>query len=65
MNEEIRSRAKEKGVYLWQVADELKIHDTNFSKMLRHQLSPEKESEILSIIDKLAIKNVLDDLERR
>ena len=53
-NDMIREYCRINGVRLWQVADELGIKDTNFSKMLRYPLSPKKENEICAIIDKIA-----------
>jgi DNA-binding transcriptional MerR regulator len=55
-NLDIRKTAKEKGVYLWQIADYLGMHDTNFSKLLRKELPTNKRKEILQIIDELAKK---------
>lgn len=53
-NSFVREYAKESGILLWQVAEALGMRDSNFSKLLRHTLSPSKESEICAIIDKLA-----------
>lgn len=53
-NKTIRNAAKEKGVKLWQIADEIGINDGNFSRKLRHELPPEETAMILAIIDKLA-----------
>ena len=52
-NQEIREAAKKEGVNLWQIADELGIRDTAFSRVLRYELSEEKKAEILGIIAKL------------
>lgn len=52
-NQEIRSAAKEASIRLWQIADALGINDGNFSRMLRHELAPEKKQQILGIIDQL------------
>lgn len=52
-NQEIREAAKKEGVNLWQIADELGIRDTAFSRVLRYELSAEKKVEILGIIAKL------------
>ena len=38
-NSEIRNQAKKSGVCLWQIAEELKMQDSNFSRLLRHELS--------------------------
>lgn len=54
MNNYIREYAKSKGVKLWEIADRLGMHDSNFSKMLRHHLTLEKEKQIIKIIDTIA-----------
>ena len=53
-NLEIRQKAKEKGVLLWEVAEELNICDSSLSRKLRKELPPEEKSQLLSIIEKLA-----------
>lgn len=56
-NDTIKEYAKLSGVKLWQIADELGMQDSNFSKMLRYPLPKEKEDQICAIIDKLAAKD--------
>lgn len=53
-NTDLREYAKNHKVKLWKIADSLGITDTNFSKKLRYELSPEKKKEIFAIIDELA-----------
>lgn len=53
-NKEIRDYARIKDVKLWQIAEKLNLCDSNFSRLLRHELSDEKKAEIKDIIDKLA-----------
>ena len=53
-NRFVREYAKENGILLWQIAEALGRRDSNFSKLLRHPLTEEKECEICAIIDKLA-----------
>jgi len=60
-NLDIRKAAKEKGVYLWQIADYLGMYDTNFSKLLRKELPTNKREEILQIIDELAKKEASEN----
>ena len=55
-NEDIRAIAKQYNVKLWQIADELSITDSNFSKKLRKELAPDEKAKILQIIDNLANK---------
>ena len=53
-NELIRSEAKRRKVKLWRIAEALGIQDSNFSRMLRHELPEARQSEILRIIEDLA-----------
>lgn len=53
-NFEIRSKAKAHSVKLWEIANELGITDSTFSRKLRKELPEEEKSRILSIIDKLS-----------
>lgn len=54
MNQFIKDYAKLSGVKLWQIAERLGMHDSNFSKLLRHPLSAEEEQKISRIVDELA-----------
>lgn len=54
MNSLIKHYAKVSGVKLWQVAEALGLQDSNFSKKLRHALTPIEEQRICEIIDKIA-----------
>ncbi len=56
MNSLIKNYAKISGVKLWQVAEALGLQDSNFSKKLRHALTPTEEQRICEIIDKIAAK---------
>lgn len=53
-NLEIRQKAKEKGVLLWEVADTLKISEATMTRKLRKELPPEEKSRIFEIIEKVA-----------
>ncbi len=53
-NKDIRVYAREKGVYLWQIAESLGIADSNFSRKLRKELPEEIKKKIFKIIDALA-----------
>ena len=50
----IRNAAREAGIKLWQIADELHIADFTFSRKLRHELSDEEQKRILQIIAELS-----------
>lgn len=53
-NMEIRLAAKESGVFLWEVAEELEIQESRLCKILRAELPPEEKKKILAIIDRLS-----------
>lgn len=53
-NQEIKSKAKEKGVKLWEIADVYGINDGNFSRKLRHELPEAEKAKILALIDEIA-----------
>ncbi len=52
-NADIYGLVKNKGLFLWQVADELKMQDSNLSKLLRHELSLDKKTQVLKAIKNL------------
>lgn len=54
-NVDVRNYAKEHRVNLWEVSERLGYaHETAFSRVLRHELSEDKKTEIKTIIDNLA-----------
>ena len=53
MNSKIKNYARLKKVKLWQVAEKLGLHDSNFSRKLRHELSAQETKQIIQIIDDL------------
>ena len=52
-NKDIRDYARIKDVRLWQIAEKLNLCDSNFSRLLRHELPEDKKTEIKAIIDNL------------
>ena len=52
-NQDIRTRAKQADVRLWQIAQAFGMQDSNFSKLLRTELPQEKKEKIFSIIERL------------
>lgn len=53
-NLDIRAAAKESGVRLWEIADELGILDVSFSRKLRKELDPDEKAKIYAIISRLS-----------
>ena len=54
LNQDIRTAAKEAGVFLWEIAARYGINDGNFSRKLRKELPVEEKQKILGIIEGLA-----------
>lgn len=52
-NLDIRTEAKNAGVKLWQIADELGMTDGSFSRKLRKELNHEEKAKIRAIIAEL------------
>ena len=42
---------------IYEIAEELNIHESVLSRKMRHQLSRKEQAEILNIIDTLALKD--------
>ena len=53
-NQDIREKAKNSNVRLWQIADKLGMTDGTFSKKLRKELTDNEKQNIFAIIDELA-----------
>ena len=49
-NEKVRAELKKHGMYQWQLADLLGTTDVTLSKWFRHELSEERQNELISII---------------
>ena len=56
-NKKIREHAKKRGIPHYLIADELKMQESAFSKMLRKELSSEKRQQVFDVIEKLYRKN--------
>ncbi len=63
MNNNLRTYAKSKGVLLWQIAEQLGLQDSNFSRKLRHELPEEETRKIIEIIDVIAKEKEKGDNE--
>lgn len=55
-NVEIRNEIKAAGVPHWVVAEEMGIHPSAFSVMLRHELQPERAQEVRAAISAARLK---------
>lgn len=53
-NDEIREYAKKRNVFLWELAKKYGVTDSNFSRRLRFEFSPEEQKKALQYIDEIA-----------
>ena len=53
MNSKIRHYAKQHGVKLWQLAEQLNMHDYQLSKRLRHRLDENEIQHMIDLIDQI------------
>lgn len=53
-NTAIRTRAKEKGVRLWELAEIMGISEPTITRRLRRELPAEQQEEMLALIDEIA-----------
>lgn len=53
-NLKIRQRAKERGVFLWEIATALNIGEATITRKLRKELSADETAHILGIIEQIA-----------
>ena len=54
---QILREAKKNGIKQWQIADFLKINESQFSKSLRHEPDAEHRQQIMQAIEILATDN--------
>lgn len=53
-NTEIKSRAKQRGVFMYELAEKIGMVDTAFSRKLRRELPAAEKARIFSLIDEIA-----------
>lgn len=53
-NMDLRQKAKEKGVFFWQIAAELGISEPTMTRRLRFELPEQEKQKYLTIIEKLS-----------
>lgn len=62
-NQELRTLARKKGVFLYQIAERMGISDTRLSIKMRKPFSEKQKRQFLEIIEELSYLNSLDDEE--
>ena len=59
-NKDIRAYAKEKSVFLWQVAKAMNISEATITRRLRMELPEQEKQKVFGIIDELSVQNAND-----
>ena len=52
-NLDVREYARNRNIPFWRIAEKYGMADSNFSRMLRHELPEDKKTEIRAIVDEL------------
>lgn len=52
-NMTIRQAARDRAVFLWQLAERLGISDSQLSRKLRHELPASEQARMMSILDEI------------
>lgn len=60
-NKQLKEHMKKNHVHMWEVAEKLNIHETNFSKLFRHELDEKRKKEILLAIEQIILDRIGDD----
>lgn len=55
-NAELRQEATNKGVKLWEIANEIGIADTTFSKWMRKELSADRKKVVHEAIHAISVR---------
>ena len=53
-NEVIRTTARQRGVFLWEVAEAIGTTDSGLSRKLRRELPKQQQNDLLSVVEKIA-----------
>jgi predicted XRE-type DNA-binding protein len=56
-NLDIKNAMLKANVKQWEVAEAYGLSESNFSRLLRRELVPEKKQKVMNIINKLKIRN--------
>ena len=55
-NQDVRKAFSGAGLKQWQVAEALKVSEFQFSRELRHELTPERKKQVFAVIAELKEK---------
>lgn len=53
-NDDLRQMMASAGVYQWEIADYIKMSESNFYRVMRHDLRPDLREKILKAIQEIS-----------
>lgn len=62
-NEVIKALARQRGVFLWEIAEAIGIADSNLSRKLRRELPPQQQNDLLTVVESIAKKKAAQNTE--
>lgn len=62
-NQTIKRAAGAEGIRLWEIADKLGIRDSEFSRLLRHELTEKDKERVLAAIDEIRKERLNESTE--
>ena len=62
-NKTIREKASAYNIRLWEIADKLGIRDSEFSRLLRHELTEKDKERVLAAIDEIRKERLNESTE--
>ena len=57
-NAEIVNLMKKEGIFQWQIAKRLNLHETSFSRWFRSELTQEQQQRILGAIEEIRLERI-------
>lgn len=57
-NKDIRAEAKEKGIFLYQIAEKLHTSEATMTRLMRRELDEAKKTQLRAVINELAAARV-------
>lgn len=61
-NEDLRNYAKSRGVFLWEIAREMKISETTVTRWLRTELVANDKRHFKEAVDRIQKKKMEEDI---
>lgn len=64
-NAEMKKLFKSEGIFMWQIAQALGIHEMTFSKWFRNELPKERQKEVMAAVAEIKKKRIESEEKSR